>query len=217
MMQENRSDSGIEITQLLPLHTPQVSNLHLETWADAELSTKLGRRFVNAFYNHVAQSPHARGFIALASGEVVAYVCAFSDYPTFNRLMLRQSWVDIGLSVLNALLHKRLTIGDVLAAAKDDRKMAVLHEPQYHLGALAMAKPFRKHPSARGLMRQLIQKAHGYLRECGAHYVWGATDATNLPVHLLFANSGYYRVDTVSYRKRSIWIFEAELNEATFE
>lgn len=206
-------DSGFIVTQLIPSYIPQVVKLHLAEWSSTEISVKLGRRFLQAFYTDICNSLYASGFIALFHGEVVAYVCVFSNYPSFNLSLLRHQFFNVSLSMIQAVIRKQITLDELLAMVRDDRKLTSVTEPQYHLGAIAISKSFRSQYQdiAYEATHTLMLKAHQYLLDSGAKYVWGSCDASNLPMSLFFANYHYHRVATLSYGKRVLWIFEAEV------
>jgi ribosomal protein S18 acetylase RimI-like enzyme len=185
----------------------------LAEWSKKELSVKLGSRFVRAFYTQVASSPYSEGFVAILSNQVVAYISVFSDYSAFNSHFVRAKFVSLGLSVVNSLLHKRIKINEVAMLVTDNRKLTNLTEPKHHLGALAVSRSFQSQnrDAIREIMPVLMVKAHQYLAERGARYVWASTDASNLPAALLMKSYDYQRVATISQGERSLWIFEGQV------
>jgi hypothetical protein len=187
---------------------PAVVDIHLSTWRPEELSVKLGADFIRLFYTQVVDSPHAFGFVSEQDGKPIAYAVGFSDYTAFNAGLKRRAFVRLGSIALRAWLGRRITIADLQNLIGDDQKLRNLRYPNYHLGALALAKDYQGTPTGKGAIGAAVGAVLDEFVRRGLPGCWGSCDADNILMRLSLSRFGFEPSARVDMMGKSIILFE---------
>jgi perosamine synthetase len=196
------------VRRMAEADVPQVIAIHEESWRSSELSVKLGRRFLQAFYEHVVTSSHACPYVYTLGDQIVGYCVGYSDYSAFNADFSRRYRWTIGASLIKRMLVRRVTPSDLLNLLTDGRKMRAVSVRTYHLGAMALAPAFKRTRQGSQAMRAVTGAALTDLERRGAPSCWGVCDQDNHPMRGLFQRLGFDEIDVVSYSGRSVVIYE---------
>jgi hypothetical protein len=180
-------------------HIDSVVKMHLESWAPYEISVKLGKRYLEAFYNSIVINKNSFGYVFVHEGDIIAYAVGFSNYPTFGQNFQRQNVFSLSYCCLAAFLKLRLNIFDVLNILADNQKLDLLENPEYHLGALAVQKNFMGTAVGRRAVLESISAVIDHLQNAGYPSCWGCCDARNIPMQKVlvkrfgFENKGVHK------------------------
>ena len=201
------------IVSLEKKYLPMVVDIHLNEWLPTEMSVKLGRGFVSAFFDEIIKSNDAICFVALYENKPVAYLSAFNNYSGFNKRFLYNHFFEIGFSYLKAFLSGKVKLCDLLTLASDENKLSSVTEPNNHIGAMAIQSAFLLSRIERNLMGRLLKKGHDFLLQSKARFVWICSAVNNQPSLRFFLRNGYEKVGEFQYGDRQLWVLQIDLNK----
>ncbi len=185
----------------------EISKIHMSSWDKNILLTKLGLKFVrDCFYQPLVASKDAFGFVAIKEKRIIGYATGFSNYPAFVH---NNPKTNLGrLIALWKLLTFQISWKDVLDAANEGIKYRKLRDSKFMLGALALRNEYKGTLSGKVAITACIKKVLAECKKRKAKSVWGVTYKQNIPMQKYFYKLGFYLVEEIKLRGRTMQIFE---------
>lgn len=169
-------------------HVHSVVKIHLQSWAPYEISVKLGRKYLEAFYNNVVDDSNSFGYVFVHDNDVIAYAVGFKNYLTFGQNFQKEHLFPLIYYCLVSFLKLKLNIFDILNILADNQKLMLLEHPEYHLGALAVQKKYMRTVIGRKAVLDSITAVIGHLRQADYPSCWGCCDERNVAMQKILVN-----------------------------
>src|SRR3989339_234413 len=186
----------------------QVVEIHATSWAKHELSVKLGKKFINAFYTQIMKSDDAFVFVYEQDGSIVSYATGFSDYQKFGKSFSRENLLLIGALVVGGILGRRVTLGDICNIFKEERKVKNAKFGKHHLGALALKNEFKKTAIGREGMNSVIVAVMNEFRRLGYPGCCLHCDSINIPMRKYMTKLGFSEIEEIAFFGKKIVLYE---------
>lgn len=169
-------------------HVHSVVEIHLQSWAPYEISVKLGRQYIEAFYNNIVDDSNSFGYVFVHDNDVIAYAVGFKNYLSFGQNFQKEHLYSLIYYCLVSFLKMKLNVFDMLNIIADNKKLILLEHPEYHLGALAVQKKYMKTKIGRKAVLESISSVIDHLRQAGYPSCWGCCDERNFPMQKILVN-----------------------------
>ena len=169
-------------------HVHSVVKIHLQSWAPYELSVKLGRKYLEAFYNNVVEDSNAFGYVFGHDDDIIAYAVGFKNYLLFGQNLQKEHLFPLIYYCLVSFLKLKLNIFDILNILADNQKLMLLEHPEYHLGALAVQKKYMRTVIGRKAVLDSITAVINHLRQSDYPSCWGCCDERNVAMQKILVN-----------------------------
>lgn len=189
-----------------------LTQIHLSSWDENEMSVKLGSDYVRLFYHHVVISPHSFGYVYLDGEQIAGYATGFYDYGIFNRTFRNQHLFQILFILTKGLIAGKITLLDMLAIIIDDKKLRKAKHPKYHLGALGLANPYKRTRFGKTAITQTMVAVLDELKNRRYSGCWGICDFKNTPMRKYLLKLGFSEVDIVKIVNRSVVLYEIKFS-----
>jgi len=169
-------------------HLHSVVKIHLQSWAPYEISVKLGRKYLEAFYNNVVEDSNSFGYVFVHDDDVIAYAVGFKNYLSFGQNFQKEYLFPLIYYCLVSFLKLKLNIFDILNILADNQKLKLLEHPEYHLGALAVQKKYMRTVIGRKAVLDSITAVIDHLRQADYPSCWGCCDERNVAMQKILVN-----------------------------
>jgi RimJ/RimL family protein N-acetyltransferase len=210
-MHSGEASQRYAVLALEAKHVPEVTEIHMSSWASNEVSVILGKAFVARFYHTVAQSPAAFGYVCVVDHQVIAYATGFWDYDRFLADLLRGHWGFLLRAVIGTVLAGRLRLADLHQIRVAHHHQKRLTYPRYHQNGLALRNEYKHTPLGRQAVTAVIQRVLETFRQAGAPGCWGRTDTRNIPMRTYYLKLGFTEVNMPGCGNARYVFFEKRL------
>lgn len=185
----------------------EISEIHMSSWNEDILLTKLGLKFVrDCFYRPLVSSKYGFGFVAVSGKRIIGYATGFSNYPAFVQ---NNPKMNLGrLIALGKFLTFKISLNDILDVMNEGIKYRKLRDPRFQLSAVALRNEYKGTPEGRLVVTECLSAVLVECKKRKAESVWGDTYKQNIPMQKYFYKLGFYLVEEIKLRGRVMQIFE---------
>lgn len=191
-----------DVNRLVRLHRAVFPNYN---------STALGGGYLKALYRTLAASQHAVGVVGEERGAAVAWVAGVTDYPRFNRALLRRCILAAPAILLSALPRRpalALRAIKYAAALVNERlRRRSTNAPQSLPTAHLLVIGVSPERQGEGIAAEVMAAFHDRLAAAGFKRCRLSTFADNAQANAAFAKAGYRLYDS----SRGVNYYEIEL------
>ena len=190
-------------------HVQAVADIHLLSWANYEISVKLGIGYLKKFYNQIVSDSNAFGYVFVHENEVIAYAVGFDNYRKFGANFQKDHYLTLIYSVVTSFFNRKLSINAILNIFYDNAKLEFLEHQDYHLGALALKNKYMRTELGKMAVLECIGAVINHLHHAGYPSCWGCCDERNVPMQKVLENGFGFVIKGLHKQKgRNIVMFE---------
>ena len=202
------SNERISIEEFSVKHVEEVSDIHMSSWAEHEISVILGKRYVSLFYQAIVDSPSAFGYVCSVNGKIAAYATGFWDYEKFSSDLLRSNKFLLFRIFVSKILFGGLRIRDVYEIYSDGKTYKYLRYSKYHQNGLALRNEFKHTPTGLKAIFGVVEKVLETFRSANVPGCWGRIDYRNIAMQKLYKLLGFNEVEKFSNNRSRYIIFD---------
>lgn len=189
-------------------HVEEVSEIHMSSWAEHEISVILGKRYVSLFYQAIVESPSAFGYVCFVGGKIAAYATGFWDYEKFSSDLLKSNKLLLFRVFALKILFGRLRLRDIYEIYSDGKTYKNLRYSKYHQNGLALRNEFKHTFTGLKSIFGVVEKVLETFRSANVPGCWGRIDHRNIAMQKHYKLLGFNEVEKFwNHRSRYI-IFE---------
>jgi len=189
-------------------HVESVATIHESSWGKDELSVKLGREYINRFYQYIVTSKYSFGFVYIFDKQIIAYAAGFYDYQYFNKFFLKENLLFIFMTLIKRIFSCKMTLIDILNLLQDDKKLSKAQYRKYHLGALALSKEYKGVELGKQAIYDTNSAVLNELKDKGYPGCWGLCNFNNVPMRNLLLKLGFEEIDLIKMIKKNVVLYE---------
>ena len=202
------SKEQISIEEFERKHVEEVSEIHMSSWAEYEISVILGKRYVSLFYQAIVDSPSAFGYVCSVGGKIAAYATGFWDYEKFSSDLLRSNKLLLIRIFVLKILFGRLGLQDVYEIYLDGKTYKNLRYSKYHQNGLALRNEFKHTFTGLNAILGAVEKVIETFRSANVPGCWGRIDHKNIVMQKYYKLLGFNEVEKFSNNRSRYIIFE---------